>query len=82
MIPSEPMECRRCDECRGMSHHWMPDPHPVSYDDERVWDYVCKHCDVVGEECEACWGDGCEECGHEGVVPIGRRDVEEDDDGE
>ena len=53
--------CRRCSECIGCEHHWIADPTP-----ER--DYVCKHCDAMGDMCLECSGDGCESCKDSGVV--------------
>jgi len=57
------MPCRKCDGCKDNSHHWLP-----ACCDE--YDYECKHCDAIGNECRECWGDGCDECDHEGVVWI------------
>lgn len=76
------MECRRCGDCRGMTHHWMENPdfgndpsdaeHPVNVT------HLCKHCDATGSECERCEGQGmvtrgdereaCPDCGSEGVI--------------
>lgn len=49
------MTCRRCSECPGAEHHWMD-----NYDAREETDpqFACKHCDVVGDECEACEGEG------------------------
>jgi hypothetical protein len=78
------MECRRCSDCVGMSHHWMADPMP---EDDPEWapgDYACKHCEQRGDGCEACAGDGyldgdeakpCLACKQEGVVPLSEEDV-------
>jgi hypothetical protein len=62
--------CRRCSDCEGMSHHWMDNPdfgsegqdaeHPEAT-------HICKHCEVVGVECEWCDGEGCYLCDDEGV---------------
>ena len=45
------MPCRRCSECEGMTHHWLPD-----CDDAVPPTYtaVCKHCEAVGDECPVC----------------------------
>lgn len=50
--------CRRCADCRGMSHHWTPDP--LAYDDDEFepGDYACKHCDQRGDDCPDCGGVG------------------------
>ena len=72
-------ECRRCSECDGMSHHWIPDPQPLDDPEYMPGDYACKHCDYRGDGCETCAGDGyldgdeskpCERCSQEGVVPL------------
>ena len=55
------MVCRRCSECVGCEHHWIPDPCPDH-------DYVCKHCDAKGDMCLNCTGDGCEPCKESGVI--------------
>lgn len=74
-------KCRRCSECDGMSHHWIPNS-DFGNDDEpeeiSEAEYVCKHCDVLGEDCLHCFGDGdepgldrqepCCVCDGEGVV--------------
>lgn len=53
------MMCKRCSDCRGMSHHWMPNYY---FDDEDFEDnsttHCCKHCDAVGNECHECCGEG------------------------
>lgn len=66
-------QCRRCEECKDYSHHWMDNG---KYGDEEYWDdndssttHVCKHCGALGDECETCFGVG--------VNP----DSEDDDDG-
>lgn len=74
--------CRRCTVCDGLTHHWY-----VEADD---WDnpsytYVCKHCPVVGDECQTCDGGDdadadCPTCQGEGVIPCGVRDDEDEDD--
>jgi len=80
------MNCRRCTECEGRSHHWLEDPE--AFDDqwrELPGEYACKHCDQRGEECPECGGDGgqwldddgadvalnCPCCKGEGVIPVG-----------
>lgn len=78
------MPCRRCSECRGCSHHWLENEDfggDESDDNENPTgnDYVCKHCDVVGNECPVCHGEGylnlsdtdvsdCKRCDGSGVV--------------
>ena len=67
-------ECRRCAECSQSEHHWLDNDdfgnldnpeNPASVNAE----YVCKHCDALGNECGACSGeggydvDGDDECG-------------------
>lgn len=82
-------QCRRCSVCEGASHHWLDNPdfgndqNPPSdaepYNSEAT--HVCKHCDALGMECEACDGSGvdagmelsgedetCSECKGEGVI--------------
>lgn len=56
-------ECQRCDGCRDNSHHWLPAC-------EQDYDYDCKHCDALGKQCPECFGDGCDECDHEGVILV------------
>ena len=54
------MTCRRCAECEGLDHHWLP------FADEATGrkigppmpDYTCKHCPAVADECPMCDGDG------------------------
>lgn len=73
-------KCRRCSECRDSEHHWMPNP---DFGDDWYEDaehpeaeYICKHCDALGEECRECEGHGsphgsedeCEQCWGEGIV--------------
>jgi hypothetical protein len=52
--------CRRCSECDGYSHHWLPNG---SFGDEREENneaaFECKHCNALGDECPDCLGDGC-----------------------
>jgi hypothetical protein len=69
--------CRRCSECIGCEHHWID-----NYDaaDETDATHACKHCDVLGDECETCDGEGgrtspdgyplalCPPCGGHGVI--------------
>lgn len=73
--------CRRCNECDGYSHHWLPNT-SFGDDSEREEnnsaEYECKHCDALGMECPECDGDGrdnplsedamCPECDGEGVI--------------
>lgn len=62
--------CRRCSECDGMSHHWIPDPMDPSDPDYLPGDYACKHCEQRGDCCDECSEEGCESCNHEGVIPL------------
>lgn len=78
------MECRRCSECQGMTHHWMPNDDfgndPDEAEDPTGNEYACKHCDAVGDECSPCEGAGeivdeiagicieCPSCVGEGVA--------------
>ena len=62
--------CRRCGECIGMSHHWMPDPMNPDDDEWRPGDYACKHCDQRGNCCPDCDEEGCKRCDGEGVIPL------------
>jgi hypothetical protein len=73
----EVVKCRRCSECAGMSHHWLPNPdfgndEPSAI--SRDCEYVCKHCPALGNACLACVGewDGddseCPFCNGEEVV--------------
>jgi hypothetical protein len=69
-----------------MSHHWV---YNGSFGDEseeaenNAVTHICKHCEVVGNECGECDGDGysrkaslgdepCAGCDGEGVVVVGR----------
>ena len=56
--------CKKCGECDGMSHHWLPD----LVEDVNAGDYACKHCTVRGSQCPDCDGGGCLHCWEEGVV--------------
>lgn len=49
--------CRRCNECRGQSHHWIPNSRVGITDNEPQW--ICKHCPAKGEDCPTCSGFGC-----------------------
>ena len=40
--------CRRCSDCEGMEHHWMPD-----CDDTGEPVMVCKHCPATREITDA-----------------------------
>ena len=75
------MTCRRCAECANSEHHWMDngdfgnDPDDSEYPTGN--EYICKHCDAVGDECPECDGTGegedavspmCPKCNGEGVV--------------
>jgi hypothetical protein len=72
---SETMSCRRCTVCDGLTHHWLCAPEDA---DPPTYGYGCKHCPVVGNECETCDGGDdadaeCPTCHGEGVVPCGVR---------
>jgi len=60
--------CRRCSECEGAEHHWIDN---TDFEDEGDATHVCKHCQVLGDECEECCGLGeatCPDCKGEGVL--------------
>ena len=59
--------CQTCTECVGYTHHWIE-----CWDETTQTDYVCRHCEVLGNVCDACWGtiEGCEFCGGEGVIAV------------
>lgn len=72
-------KCRRCSECPDSKHHWLDNPHfgdaVETLDDDTspsalMHTHVCKHCDVLGDECVDCDGDGCCSCDGEGVVEV------------
>lgn len=78
--------CRRCSECRGASHHWILNGDFGNEDEpEEIQeaDYVCKHCDQLGRECPACYGDGtegasddiCDNCNGEGVIAMATKAI-------
>jgi hypothetical protein len=53
------MDCRRCSDCLDLDHHWMPNGDFGNEGDPERPDatgneYVCKHCDAVGDECPDC----------------------------
>ena len=62
--------CRRCTECEGYSHHWVPN---MAFGDDGEENnqaaYECKHCNAFGDECRECYGDGCDQAedGHDSV---------------
>lgn len=59
--------CRECSECVGASHHWIELFRTVG---GQFVTHQCKHCDQLGDCCEACEGDGCPACEGEGVLPV------------
>ena len=76
------MSCRKCSECKRLSHHWIENEE-LGDEESELCDYThtCQHCDAVGNECVACDGDGqdrasslgddmmpCGECNGEGVI--------------
>lgn len=56
--------CRKCSVCEGASHHWLDnpdfgcDPNDEEGIENTEASHVCKHCDALGMECEACDGSG------------------------
>ena len=42
-------KCRRCAECVGQDHHWLPVP-----EEDSDWFFPCKHCDARAPVCEDC----------------------------
>lgn len=57
------MTCRRCSQCKGYSHHWLPNGR--FGDDETVHSaslvqasHICKHCPQLGSQCSLCDGFG------------------------
>ena len=80
MMSNTTQQCRRCSDCVGMEHHWLPNPEFGDCDaPEEMQDvgYVCKHCPALGIECATCYGSGwivadgwredCDACNGEGV---------------
>lgn len=69
--------CRRCSECRNADHHFSD----AIMNDAGEW--VCKHCEVIAEECGSCNGEGqcdavpCSACKGSGLSVTNRYDVEE-----
>jgi DnaJ-class molecular chaperone len=72
-------ECRRCAECKDSPHHWMHNPDFGNDEPEAEnpdADFICKHCEALGDECESCNGLGenftatgpCETCDGDGVI--------------
>lgn len=65
------MKCRRCSVCRNSSHHWLPNTAFGDLNEENnEVEYVCKHCDAIGDECVNCFAEGCDDCDGEGVILI------------
>lgn len=71
--------CRRCSECVGMTHHWIEGDDFTGDNETGGPEYVCKHCECPGRECDHCGGDGCLDvedddlcplCSGEGVVEV------------
>jgi hypothetical protein len=87
------MTCRRCSECEGQDHHWLDNQDfgndPDEAEDPTGNQYVCKHCEAVGNECnecegegeimddEACHGSECPVCDGRGIVRSKPRSFEE-----
>jgi hypothetical protein len=83
------MTCRRCADCPNSQHHWMEeltyapgDNEDDPEDGDPIAAYTCKHCSVLGNECESCdgvgaFGDGkedpeiCPTCCGSGIVVVG-----------
>ena len=66
-------ECRRCSECEGCPITGWTTRISAAKGMPRI---SCKHCEALGDECEACGGSGegttaddlCVQCGGEGVI--------------
>lgn len=84
LVATPTPKCRRCSDCEGASHHWLPNGNfgndPSNPHDEEDYNvqatHLCKHCPVFGMECEACQGEGCDSCEHEGVVLLAAKAAE------
>lgn len=61
-------QCRRCSECSNSEHHWM-ERCVFDASDELYATHVCKHCEILGFECQECGGDGKHDSG--GFTPWG-----------
>lgn len=61
--------CRRCTECEGETHHWMPSVRHEADHDEADWS--CKHCP------HRCQSVTCEACDEEIPIDIASVDAEE-----
>jgi hypothetical protein len=81
------VECRRCSDCQSYSHHWLDNPDfgndPADAEYPTGNQYICKHCDAVGDECKICDGSGecagldCRTCKSEGIMVAKPRTYEE-----
>jgi hypothetical protein len=51
-------DCRRCSECQGEPHHFLPDDAEFEDDDGNECEprIPCKHCDVKAGICDECMG--------------------------
>jgi hypothetical protein len=66
--------CRRCTECLGEDHHWLP--WLPDFDESGDPFVPCKHCDARANLCEDCFeapasppaGDRCEDCARAAVA--------------
>lgn len=63
-------DCPECSECEGASHHWFADPWDQEDEGYLPGDYGCKHCDMRGDVCWYCNGEGCDTCDGEGVIEL------------
>jgi hypothetical protein len=50
-----PTGCRKCSECPDDGHHWIDN---FDASDKVDATHECKHCDMLGDECETCDGEG------------------------
>jgi hypothetical protein len=70
--------CRRCAGCPDQCHHWLEGGPPWKEDGAPVGAYACKHCDALGNACEACGADpefddeptDCDVCGGCGIAEV------------
>lgn len=64
-------DCRRCSECQGEEHHFLPDAAEFENDEGNECEpfIPCKHCDARAAICDECMGpvfpagpELCEDC--------------------
>jgi hypothetical protein len=48
------VNCRRCSECAGETHHWIENLDFSGGEIEDANEFVCKHCDAVAFVCPEC----------------------------